>query len=483
MLAAMPGTQEQEAQRGGVLRGLLRGNAHCWALLAAGLLLRLWFLAHPMIPDDDTDVYAELARNLFHHGVYGLANDGVIDPTLIRLPGYPIFLGLILAVFDQGNFAAVLLVQIGFDLLGFWLIASFVRENAGERAGLVALALAALCPFTAAYAAQALTECLSIFAVSLALWSTGRVLRAQSAGRKDRPALFFAALAMALAMLLRPDGALLAAAVVISIVWYAGSEHRLREGLKTALVCLLLAIVPLAPWTARNWRTFHVVQPLAPRRVNNPGDYVTYGFYRWMGTWSVDIVSTGAFFWVNTGTMDVNDLPARAFDSPAQYAQTAALLTEYNATKSIPPELDAKFAALAAERIQDHPFLCRVWVPTLRVTDMLLRPRTETLDLDPVWWRFPPPWTQRMETAVLGLLNVALVVAGLVGLIRRRVPWAALPVVYLALRCALLSTIENSEPRYTLEMLPLLMACAACAIAGSTRPVRGPTKDAAGRLS
>ncbi len=56
-------------------------------------------------------------------------------------------------------------------------------------------------------------------------------------------------------------------------------------------------------------------------------------------------------------------------------------------------------------------------------------------------------------------------------------------VVYAALRCALLSTMENSEPRYTLEMMPLLMACAACAIAGRTRPVHVHKKNAAGHLN
>jgi hypothetical protein len=437
-----------------------------WALLAAGLLLRLWFLAHPMIPDDDTDVYADLARNLFHHGVYGITDGKAIDPTLIRLPGYPIFLGTILAVFGDSNFNAVLLAQIGFDLLGCWLVARFVRENVSERAGIVALALTALCPFTAAYSAQALTECLSIFAVSLALWAAGRVLRAQSQGRMDRVGIAFVSLASGIAMLLRPDGALVMASIVIAILWYGLRQDMLRPAAKNALLCMVLAGLPLAPWTLRNWRTFHVIQPLAPRRVNDPGEFVAYGFYRWMGTWSVDIVSTGAIFWVNSGTMDINDLPARALDSPAERAETAALFAEYNATKSISPAMDARFSALAATRIREHPFRCRVWVPALRVMDMLLRPRTETLDLDPFWWRFPGPATQRIETATLGLLNIALVVAGLVGLLRARVPWAVFPIAYIVLRCLLLSTMENSEPRYTLEMLPIWTAWGACVLAG-----------------
>ena len=456
---------EQAGQR---RSGVVRGNALWWIALAAGLLLRLWFLWHPMPLDDDTDVYAELAKNLFHHGIYGLETDGVIDPTLIRLPGYPLFLGSIFAMFGAGNFTAVLAAQIGIDLLGCWLIASFVREHVSERAGTIAIFLAALCTFTAAYSMIALTECLSVFAVSLALWSTGRALRAQAAGQRDRGALLFASVAMALAMLLRPDGVLVGAAVTVAVVWYAWRQGSLLPGMKTALLCGVLAVLPLVPWMVRNWRTFHVVQPLAPRRVNDPGEYVTYGFYRWMGTWSVDIVSTGNVFWqVGTDDIDINDLPSRAFDSPVQRAQTAALLAKYNTRHTVTPELDTKFAALAQERVRAHPLQCRVWVPALRVADMLLRPRTETLGLDADWWRFAQHPAESMEAVGLGLLNAVLVIAALVGVVRRRVPWVALMLVYAVLRCALLSTMENSEPRYTLELLPILMVCAACGVAGT----------------
>jgi hypothetical protein len=476
MLAKHEGAQSSQARRIRVL---------WWALLAAGLLLRLWFVAHPMPHDDDTDVYAELGQNLFHHGIYGTAADGVIGPDLFRLPGYPIFLSAIFALFGAGNFTAVLLAQIAFDLLGCWLIASFVREHVSERAGMIALALAALCPFTAAYAAQALTECLSIFAVSLALWSTGRILRSQAEGRTDRGAVVYACAAMALAMLLRPDGALVGVAVIFAILWYSWRRRVLRAGVRTALACGLLALVPLAPWTLRNWRTFHVFQPLAPRRVNDPGEPVNYGFYRWMSTWSVDYVSTGNVFWqVQTAPIHVTDLPSRAFDSLAQYAETAHLLADYNASANfaVTPALDARFAALAIERIRAHPFLCRVWVPTLRVTDMLLRPRTETLGLDAEWWRFPGPLTDRIETVVLGLLNVAIVFAALIGLVRRRVPWPAFILAYILLRCATLSTMENSEPRYTLEMLPLLIACAGCALAKRGAVRTQPSQQQPSRL-
>jgi len=485
MLAAVPTSLTKVGRGSG-----LRGGRLWWLALGLGLMLRLWFMWHPMPLDPDTDVYANLATNLFHHGIYGISEGdldaggtnvagtnvaGPIDPTLIRLPGYPLFLAAVFALFGTGSMTPVLLVQVAIDLLGCWLIASFVREQVSARAGTIAIFLAALCPFTAAYSTIALTECLSVFAVSLALWACGRVLRAQAKGEVDLTAVALVSVAMAMAMLLRPDGALLAAAVPVAIVWYAWRQGRLRAGVRTALLCGLLAALPLVPWTLRNWRTFHVVQPLAPRRVNDPGEYVNYGFYRWMSTWSVDIVSTGNVFWkVGTENIDVGDLPARAFDSSVQRAKTVELLAEYNTTKTVPPALDGKFGALASERLSAHPLLCRVWVPALRVADMLLRPRTETLGLDADWWNFAEHRAESAEAVVLGLLNLALVAAALAGAVqiardKLRMPWIALAVIYVALRCALLSTMENSEPRYTLEMFPLLIACAACAFVPSPR--------------
>jgi hypothetical protein len=480
MLAAMP-TSQDRIERGGVARG----NLLWWAALALGLLLRLWFVWHPMPLDCDTGVYANLATNMFHHGVYGISENlgcsddgtgvagthvaGPIDPSLIRLPGYPLFLAAVFALFGTGSMTAVLLVQVAIDLLGCWLIASFVREQVSARAGTIAIFLAALCPFTAAYSTIALTECLSVFAVSLALWACGRVLRAQAKGEVDRVAVALLSAAMAIAMLLRPDGALLAAAAPAAIVWYAWRRGRLRAGLRTALLCSLLAALPLVPWTLRNWRTFHVVQPLAPRRVNDPGERVNYGFYRWMSTWSAEYVSTGNVYWrVGEDTIDIHDLPSRAFDSPAQRAQTADVLAEYDVTKTVTPALDAKFGALANERLRGHPLLCRVWVPALRVTDMLLRPRTETLGLDADWWNFSEHRVESEEALGLGALNLALMIAALFGVVRivrdeASVPWIALVAIYFVLRCALLSTMENSEPRYTLELFPILLASAACA--------------------
>src|ERR1700760_1728841 len=118
--------------------------------LVAGTALRLWFIrAFPQIQGDSL-LYADIARNWLSHGIYGrsLIPPGgapTIAPTLVRLPGYPAFLGLCFAIFGKQNYTAVLCLQLLLDLATCLLIADFVRRICGHRAAMAALWLAALC--------------------------------------------------------------------------------------------------------------------------------------------------------------------------------------------------------------------------------------------------------------------------------------------------------------------------------------------------
>ncbi len=69
----------------------------------------------------------------------------------------------------------------------------------------------------------------------------------------------------------------------------------------------------------------------------------------WVKTWCLDFVSTYQVYWNVPGdTLDITKLPARAFDSPGQQAETAALALDYNNNgESLTPEIDARFAKLA----------------------------------------------------------------------------------------------------------------------------------------
>jgi len=156
----------------------------------------------------------------------------------------------------------------------------------------------------------------------------------------------------------------------------------------------------------------------------------------------------------------VSDLPGRAFDSESQYARTAALLNEYDDTTRATASIDGRFAALARERVAVDPVRYYVALPVARLLNMLLRPRLEMLEIPLEWWRWSAHKAQTAFAAGYGALNLAyLVVAGFGVMAWRRRGWDALAwsmVGYVALRCGLLLTLDNSEPRYTLELFPVL---------------------------
>ena len=443
--------------------------------LLAGAALRLFFiLAFPEF-DGDSAVYGTIAKNLLVNHAYAL--DKPYHLTLIRLPGYPFFLALIFKLFGMYNYDPVRPVQMVIDLASCLLMAGFVRDHVSRRAAHWALWLAALCPFTANYTADPMTETISIFCVALGLFAGGRLIRGiRAQGRLLWGYLALTAAALSCAILFRPDSGLLSAAIVPGIWWYTRRTAP-RASWRAALLCALLAALPFIPWTIRNYRVFHVFQPLAPRFCNDPGEDTMPGYVRWTKTWLVEYISSPEVYWKGDDEpIDIHLLPSRAFDSTAEYSQTDKLISDYNDVCSITPELDARFDALARQRIRSHPFRYYVALPMARVADMWLRPRTELLtDPSPIeeikgvlpirWWE----WRQHPAGSLIafcyGLLNAALLALAVAGFIRRRVPFAAMLGAYLILRCLLLATMENAEPRYTLEGFPIVLIAAAVAIA------------------
>ena len=454
-----------------------------WA--AAGLALRLLLIWFPRPVDDDTIDYLQLGHNLFHHGIYGMEGGPYDLPNLFRLPAYPILLAtfeqLFAGIWLRSWINAVFLVQAVVDVTGCLLLASFVNRHISSGAAQFALPLAMLCPFTAAYTGIALTESLSVFAIAWGIYSAGRALAAAVEGKRDVWALVGAGCAAGLAAMLRPDGALFCFALAIGLFYYSlrpsssipARPPALRRAIAATAIYSLVALAPISVWTARNWLDFKVFQPLAPRYLNDPGETCIAGFYQWMRTWAVDYVSTGNVYWnIGTRSISIRDLPSRAFDSPAQRALTAALLDEYNRTTSISPQLDARFAALAVQRIRANPLRYYLAVPLMRIADMMLRPRTWSFGLDNFWWRWADHPGESLCAVLLGIVNLAYVAAAAFAFLRRQVPFAFMLGGYFLLRCLLLGTLENPEPRYTLECFPVLIVAAAAAL--SHLPVAVP---------
>ena len=443
----------------------------CGALaLALGLALRLWFVAHTARIDGDTLLYGDIAKNWLEHGVYGFTRPGHVPrPTLIRLPGYPLFLVACFRIFGVEHYTAVMYVQSVADLATCVLASLLACRLFGRRAAMVTLWLAALCPFTASYVSAPLTETLSLMCIALTFYGLERW---RAAGCGLNLWLWVMSAAMSYAILLRPEQGLLAAAVFPAMLWMVlQSPSRRKQSVWPVMLAAVLVMLPLAPWAVRNWRVFHVVQPLAPRSATDPGEAVPVGFQRWYRSWAIDYASTEDVYWNYDGdAVRISDIPSRAFDSEEQYARTDALLKVYDETDNATAALDAQFEALARERIKDDPLRYYVALPVARFLDMLLRPRTEMLPISLEWWR----WSEHPGESVFAIayagLNLAYFVLGGLGfrLWRRRggvsvLGWSMMG--FVLLRCAVLLMLDNSEPRYTLEFFPVILVWSAVVFA------------------
>jgi len=414
--------------------------------LAAGLALRLGMLKDLFQVSGDSLIYGDLAKNLLLHGRFALtAPHGEMYPTLIRLPGYPLFLAACFRIFGMENYFAAACVQIALELLCCLLLADFVRRivpaPAARGAALATLWLAALCPFTASYTAAPLTETPTLFVLALAMWAMARFR-----DRQDWTSALWFTFAVTCAALLRPDGALAAVAfapqmlmalrrVQVSGHDFTGAESATKaerapapaarwvatKNVRMTIVCVLLALAPFAVWAARNWRVFHVFEPLAPRLANDPDERPDLGFERWVKSWCLDFVSTYDIYWNVPGNkLDMSKLPGRAFDSSSQYAETAALAAVYNSHGMvITPAIDAQFERLAEERIAAHPLRYYVGLPLGRVADMWLRPRVENLNIDPDWWVYARHHTDTEFSWAYVALNALYLLLGIAGLCLR----------------------------------------------------------------
>jgi hypothetical protein len=120
---------------------------------------------------------------------------------------------------------------------------------------------------------------------------------------------------------------------------------------------------------------------------------------------------------------------------------------------------------MATQRIRAHPLRYYLELPLLRIADMWLRPRTEMLPSDSRWWEFNDDLQWSVLAIGLGVLNLFHVGGALIGWIyARRLPLTGLLVLFVVFRSVFLGTLENPEPRYVLEMYPIVIVFAAFAL-------------------
>ena len=474
---------------------------HAFLAVLAGLALRILFALKFPASSGDSGLYLQLARNWADHHVYGLWLNGQLIPVDLRMPGYSAFLAGVALVFGR-SIRAIVLSQAALDictcLLTGALAAALAPRAARRRVTIAALWLSTTCPFLANYSAAVLTEVLTAFLTTAALicFVTGlkREVTELSFGRHSlrvtatRGACLGAFLT-GIASLVRPEMPLLLAVAgsLFALRWWKPAGW--RKVVLSGTAMFIAFLLPLIPWTARNFITLHKLQISADRYTTLPGEYAPVGYYKWANTWMVRFRDVYISVWkLNEEPVQINDFPASAFDSPEEKQRTAELFDKYNSSPNldISPEIDRGFAELARERTKRHPLRTYFSAPFGRALTMWFTPRTELLPIDGKFWPILEMWENSppdfLITAIfgaLGYLYPALALGG-IWVARRytrvsnpelREPgtqpenapnlWGiALLVAYMLVRTAFLTTVEAPEPRYVVTCYPALLALA-----------------------
>src|SRR5207253_9676166 len=164
----------------------------------------------------------------------------------------------------------------------------------------------------------------------------------------------------------------------------------------------------------RNMITLGEPQFLAPKNSNLPGELVPYGFMAWEKTWLYRVRDCYLVPWkLNEEAINVEEISARAFDTPEEKQRVAAILEQYNEDLTLTPEEDAAFAQFARERTARHPLRTYLWLPAARAMTLWFTPRIELLPLSGRVFPLAQAWeddpVDQCLTIGFFLLNLAYV--------------------------------------------------------------------------
>jgi len=451
---------------------------HLAVALLVGLGLRLFFVLYLPATDADSELYEELGRNMVDYHVYAFDSGNGLVSTDVRMPGYPFFLAALYVFFGTSE-RAILVAQAFVDLASCVLLAvlaaSLAPKWSRRRVTIAAIWLGATCPFVANYAADALSEvlatCFTTAALLLLVWADQAESEILAVRRKVGPQRlwFLGGVMVGLGALVRPEVPITLAgpALVLGVRWYrpANWSRLVRSGLLLAGGMLL----PLLPWTARNWVTLHRVQFLTGRYFQMPGAFIPVGFYTWTHTWLITYKEVdNVLNRLELAPLNIENFPSYAFDSPAERAQVQTLLEDQHQNAFVfSPAADAQFSQLARQRTARNPARTYFTVPLRRCLTLWFTPRTELLPYEGHWWPLVRPWGDYDLDFVVGLLffglnlfYVGLAAGGAWSM------WRTQGVVLLAAFCmarTVFIAVEHYtvEPRFVLPCIPAALALGA----------------------
>ena len=365
-----------------------------------------------------------------------------------------------------------------------------------RRVQVAALLLAAACPFTAVYVTTVLTEALALALGTVMAWCAARAVAdghepAGKAPWRGRRWWLGAGLAGGALTLVRPEGAVVMAGIGLALVIITGWRlRRAGVGLGRAAVRVAAAGAMLTlgflvfdgSWTLRNALVFGDFQPLNPRSLSMPGGYQFTGYNQWLRTWLNDPKYIGPFFFdLDRARISIDQLPNEAIGSSQERTIVSGLFALYNDGMPAPtatppasdrppagltPDLDQRFGLLARERIARYPIRYYVVLPVERLIGIWAGPHAQYYPFDGDLLPLTDLDTRTNQHnwlplfALLVLLWTLFGVAGGAAMLAHPSARAALLLLLLVNlpRLALVGSMENPEPRYTVELFPFLSA-------------------------
>jgi 4-amino-4-deoxy-L-arabinose transferase-like glycosyltransferase len=359
-------------------------------------------------------------------------------PSAYRPPAYPYLLGGVYAVFGiHPNIGRLLGALLGTAtvLLTAWLGARL----SDRRIGLIAGAVAAVCPSLIVLNGSLLTESLFL-PIELGLAIVLLMIR------QSGPSLHLGLLAGALCAVAgdtRTVGILFLLPALVAILWQP-VERRVRLGAVAAL--LLACVLVLTPWTVRNAEVFHAFVPL-----DTEGGPTLAGQYN-----------------AEAGTDNGFEAVDRVFPSqtPQLARQMAPLYSRPGGVNEV--ELNSKLTSAALTYLKRHPIhlLIASALDTLRMFD-LGKGHTFVTNLSYESMNVPSS-LRRLTTLFIQLITIIALVGLIARLTRRRwMPQLGTLLVWSLPLLVILSTVPTGgTPRYRVIADPFLILLATLTIVG-----------------
>ncbi len=231
-----------------------RGRRLVLAAAAVGLVVRLAFgflyWVHKPLTHDERE-YLALAQSLTagRGFTYEAGQESGTTQQFGRAPAYPLFLAIIGAgrVSHAATPASVKIAQGIAGATGVWLLGLLASRLAGAKAAAVAAWIAALYPPLVWMPAYVLSETVYSTLALATVWLLDQAIDRSSARQASRARAAAAGALCGLAILTRPAMLFF---LPVAAVWLVVRRHA-----GVAAVLAVTALVIVAPWTLRNYRT------------------------------------------------------------------------------------------------------------------------------------------------------------------------------------------------------------------------------------